>query len=75
MTEKINKDMIIGEAVSKHPVAAMVMMKYGLHCIGCHVAAHETIEQGCKGHGLDDKAIEELICDINKEIEKEIESK
>ncbi|MBT3405805.1 DUF1858 domain-containing protein [Candidatus Woesearchaeota archaeon] len=75
MTEEITKDTIIGDAVSKHHVAAMVMMKYGLHCIGCHVAAHETIEQGCKGHGMDDEAIEEMIEEINKVITEESESK
>ena len=66
----INKSMNIGEAVSKHPESAVVMMAYGLHCIGCHVAAWETIEQGCKGHGLKDKEIDEMIDEINKAIEK-----
>ena len=66
----IAKDMPIGEAVKKHPEAAVVMMSYGLHCIGCHVAAYETIEQGCKGHGLDDKTIDKMINDINEAIEK-----
>jgi len=68
--QHITKDMTIGEAVQKHPESAVVMMAYGLHCIGCHVAAYETIEQGCKGHGLDDKEIDKMIDDINKAIEK-----
>ena len=68
--QNITKNMTIGEAVQKHPESAVVMMSYGLHCIGCHVAAFETIEQGCKGHGLDDKEIDKMIDDINKAIEK-----
>lgn len=69
---KINKDMTLGEIVSKYPVAAEVMFKYGLHCIGCHVATVETLEQGAKTHGLGDKQIKEMVEEINKRIvEKE----
>ncbi|MFC1728146.1 DUF1858 domain-containing protein [Nanoarchaeota archaeon] len=67
---KITKDMTIGDIISKHPEAAFVMMKYGLHCVGCHVAADETLEQGCIAHGLDEKKIKELIKEINQSLEK-----
>ena len=72
MTEQyITKDMNIGEAVQKHREAAFVMFKYGLHCIGCHVSAFESIESGCKGHGMPDDVIDEMIDEINKTIEEE----
>lgn len=67
---KITKNMALGEIVSKHPESAEVIMKYGLHCIGCHVAAWETLEQGAKGHGLNDEKIEQMVKDVNAEIEK-----
>ncbi len=68
--EKITKNMTLGEIVSKHPESAGVIMSYGLHCIGCHVAAWETLEQGAKSHGLGDKQIEQMVKDVNAEIEK-----
>lgn len=68
--EKITKNMTLGDIISKHPESAAVIMKYGLHCIGCHVAAWETLEQGSKAHGLDDAQIEQMVKDVNAEIEK-----
>jgi len=63
---KVTKDMTLGEVVNKYPDAAQIMLKYGLHCIGCHVASFETIEQGCKSHGMDDKQIEKMLKEINE---------
>ena len=65
---KITKDMTLGEAVSKYPQTIEVLFGYGLHCIGCHVSAYETIEQGALAHGLDDKQIQKMIDDMNKRI-------
>ena len=67
---KVDKNTTLGEAVQKFPESANVMMKYGLHCIGCHVAAWETIEQGAQAHGLGEKETANLIKEINETIEK-----
>lgn len=66
--ENINKSMTLGEVVEKFPESAEVMMNYGLHCIGCHVASWETIEQGALGHGMDEKEIEKMVNEINEKI-------
>ncbi len=63
---KINKDMTLGELVTKHPETVEVMFKYGLHCVGCHMAAHETIEQGAMAHGMDGKVIEKMLKEMNE---------
>jgi hybrid cluster-associated redox disulfide protein len=65
---KITKDMTLGEVAAKYPGAIMVLFKYGLHCIGCHVAAYETVEQGAMAHGLGDKEIKQMIEEMNKSI-------
>jgi len=65
---KITKNMKLGEVISKHPETIEIFMKNGLHCVGCHVAAFETIEEGAKAHGMNDKNIENMIKDINKKI-------
>jgi len=68
--ERITKDMLLGDVVSRYPESAMVMAKHGLHCIGCHIAAWETIEQGAKSHGMSDKEIEEMIEEMNEVVKK-----
>jgi len=64
LAEKITKDMIIEDVVRKYPKTIPVFMAHGLHCIGCHIANYETIEQGALGHGLDDVA--NLLKDLNE---------
>ena len=55
--QKITKEMSIGEVVTNFPQTIPVFMKHGLHCIGCHVAEWESIEQGAIGHGIDIKKL------------------
>ena len=59
----ITKDNTIEEIVTNNPETMMVFMKHGLHCVGCHVAAFESIEQGAMAHGIDVNA---LVTDLNK---------
>jgi len=66
MTDKITKDMTIGEVVSKHPETVEVMMKHGMHCVGCHVAGMETIEQGAVSHGI---VVGELLKKMNAAVQ------
>lgn len=69
---KITKNTKISEVVQENPEAAMKLFESGMGCVGCPMAQMETIEQGCKAHGLDDKQIEELVNSLNaKEGEKE----
>jgi len=67
----ITKDMTIGEVIEKYPDTAKVMMSKGLHCIGCHVATHESIEQGSKAHGLSDEDIDSMVAEMNRATEKQ----
>ena len=66
MTEKaITKEMPIGDVVQKHPETIAVFMKNGLHCIGCAVAAFESIAEGAAAHGI---AIDPLIEQLNEPV-------
>jgi len=71
MGEKISKEMPLGEVVKSFPPAVPVMLKYGLHCVGCHVAAFETIEQGARAHGMSDEGIAKMVEEMNKAVEEE----
>ena len=68
MADNITKEMTLGEAVSKFPETAVIMMRYGLHCIGCHVASWETIEQGALGHGLTAAQVKDMVAEMNAAI-------
>ena len=59
----INKDNTIEEVVNQYPDTMMVFMKHGLHCVGCHVSAFESIEEGAMAHGID---VDGLVADLNK---------
>jgi hybrid cluster-associated redox disulfide protein len=65
LTQKITKEMTLGEVVSKYPKSISVMLNYGMHCIGCGMAVYETIEQGASAHGLDPKTIEKMVKEMN----------
>ena len=66
--EAITKDMTLGDVVSRYPEAAMVMVKYGLLCIGCHVAAWESIEDGARSHGISGKDLKRMLEEMNRAV-------
>ena len=57
--------MLIGELVQKYPDAALILIKEGIHCIGCGAAGFETIEQGLTLHGKSKKETEAIIKKLN----------
>jgi len=61
--KKITKEMPIGDVVRNHPETVPVFMKHGLHCIGCAVAAFESIAEGATAHGID---VDALVTDLNQ---------
>lgn len=63
----ISKDMQIGEIISKYPKVIPTLINHGLHCIGCHVATWETLEQGAAGHGIN---VKKLVKELNKKIKQ-----
>ncbi len=50
----------------KYPEIGEVLAEHGLHCVGCHASAVESIEEGCKAHGMDDNAIKALVKKLNE---------
>jgi hybrid cluster-associated redox disulfide protein len=68
--QKITKDITIGEIVEKYPQVVETLMGLGLHCVGCHVAGFESLEDGFKAHGMDDKQIDEAMKKLNEVAEK-----
>ncbi|SNQ60326.1 DUF1858 domain-containing protein [Candidatus Methanoperedens nitratireducens] len=59
----ITKDMTIEEVVAKYEGTTNVFIRHGLHCVGCHISAFETIEEGALAHGIN---VDALVDDLNK---------
>ncbi len=68
--KKITKRSKLMDIVKEKPESMEILGEYGLHCIGCAMAHFETLEQGCKAHGMSDKDIEKIVKEINSTKEK-----
>lgn len=69
----ITKEMNIGELVKNFPEAIPLLFEYGVHCVGCHVAAFETLEQGLTAHGYKEEQIEKIVKELNEKVKAEKE--
>ncbi|MBI2649685.1 iron-sulfur cluster assembly accessory protein [Candidatus Woesearchaeota archaeon] len=65
----ITKDMTIGDVVAKYPSVIEPLQSAGVHCVGCHVSYHETLEQGFRGHGMNDEEVDIVIGKLNTAVE------
>lgn len=50
---KITKDMIIADVVRMDPNIIPILMREGMHCIGCPSAQGESLEEAALVHGMD----------------------
>jgi hybrid cluster-associated redox disulfide protein len=66
MKQKITKNTTIEEALKLKPEAAELLFNIGMMCVGCPMAQQETIEQGCRAHGMEKGEIDELIKKLNE---------
>jgi hybrid cluster-associated redox disulfide protein len=65
---EITKKIPINDLIDKHPDVIPVLMGYGLHCVGCSFAKHDTLETGAKIHGMNEEELEMLVKDVNATI-------
>jgi len=56
----------IGDLMQQNPEAAEALMDAGMSCAMCPMAQMETLEQGCMGHGMSKKQINDLLKKVNK---------
>jgi len=60
---EITKEMTIGQVIQIEPKTIEVFLRYGMHCIGCHAATWETIQETAYTHGIDD--IDAMVKELN----------
>lgn len=49
----VTKDMTIADVLRQNPGSAQVLMRHGMHCLGCATATGESIAQAASVHGID----------------------
>ncbi len=58
MAVKITKDMIIDDIINTDQNLVAILMKEGMHCVGCPASRGESLEEACFVHGLDPDVVE-----------------
>ncbi len=63
---QINKEMQIGELLMLNPDIAPILMRAGMHCLGCPASQMESLEDAAAVHGLDVDILVDQINDFLK---------
>lgn len=58
----ITKEMLIGEVLRTDPESAKVLVKMGMHCLGCPSSQMESLADACMVHGLE---VDEVLKKLN----------
>ena len=59
---KVSKDMLIGQLLQIDANIAPILMRAGMHCLGCPSSQMESQEEAAMVHGLD---VDVLVNQIN----------
>ena len=60
---KISKDMTIGELIRLDQNIIVILLRAGMHCIGCPSAQGESLAEAAMVHGIDADVLEAQIND------------
>lgn len=60
----ITADMLVGDIIMKHPLAAQFLMECGMGCIYCPSSQMESLSEACMVHGIDGGEITEALNDF-----------
>ena len=63
MANKITENTTIFDAIQLNPNAGEILMKYGMHCLGCALAHGETVGEAADVHGAD---LEKMLKELNE---------
>lgn len=58
---QISKKMTIGQLLAVDSNIAPILMRMGMHCLGCPSAQGESLEEAAMVHGMDADVIEKQI--------------
>ena len=61
---KVTKNMLIGQLLQIDPNIAAILMRAGMHCIGCPSSQMESLEEAAMVHGMDEDVLVQQINDF-----------
>ncbi|MCI5530048.1 MAG: DUF1858 domain-containing protein [Blautia sp.] len=61
---QVTKDMQIGQLLQLDPNIAVILMRAGMHCIGCPSSQMESLEEAAMVHGMDADLLVQQINDF-----------
>ena len=61
---KVSKDMLIGQLLQIDANIAPILMRAGMHCLGCPSSQIESLDEAAMVHGLDVDVLVNLINDF-----------
>ena len=61
---QVSKDMLIGELIRLDPNVAPILMRAGMHCLGCPSAQMESLAEAAMVHGMDADVLVQQINDF-----------
>lgn len=64
MAKTVTKDIIISDLIKIDPNLIVVLMRAGMHCIGCPSAQGESLEEAALVHGIDPDMLVDQINDF-----------
>ena len=64
---KVSKDMLIGQLLQIDANIAPILMRAGMHCLGCPSSQMESLEEAAMVHGLN---ADELVANVNDYLSK-----
>lgn len=63
---RIERGMRVSDILALLPHAGPLIAQYGLSCFGCSANTTESLEEGCRSHGMPEAEIDDLITDLNE---------
>ena len=61
--KQIDTNMMIGDLIQVDELITPILMRAGMHCLGCPASQMETLEEACMVHGID---CDSLVSNINE---------
>ena len=59
----IDKSMLIGQLIQVDEIIPNILMRAGMHCLGCPASQAESLDEACMVHGID---CDTLVSQINE---------
>ena len=59
----VTTEMLVGDIITKHPLAAQFLMECGMGCIHCPASQMESLAEACAVHGIDGGEIVDVLND------------